>query len=136
MLSNVHAIATEYEVRTGKLVPGSSESPEASIATALKAIASIDYTQRMLLNVGKDFLPRDKDGHVNGVVDAWGNPVWYVPFNNHDNGGTTKLPHTGKSVDEPRPFVASAGPDGKWGTYDKDGPADAAARDNLHSFDQ
>lgn len=136
LLANFEAIATEYEVRTCMLVPGSTESPEASMTTALKAIASTDMTQRMLLNVGNDFLTRDKDRHVTGVVDAWGHPVWYMPFNNHDNGGTTKLPHHGKSIEAPWLFVASAGPDGEWGTYDKDGPADAAARDNLHSFDQ
>ena len=86
----------------------------------------------MLLNLPKDAISMDNANppRVVGIVDAWGNSLWYAAYN---AGETNSLPRRGKSK-SPDPFFISAGPDGKWGTYNNLDPQGDAI-DNIHSYE-
>lgn len=131
LVRNVYAIATEYEVRTGKVPPGSHESDAASIKAFLEAVTTEAVTTQMIMNLGRDYITLDENGQVTGINDAWGRSLWYVPYN---DGQTNRLPTRG-SEEAVHPMVLSAGADGNWGTYKGERP-DSRAGDNVHSYQQ
>lgn len=129
LVHNIHAIATDYEVRTGEPVPGSYDSETESMKAFTNAVTKEDIPKQMLMNLGREFLTLDADGEIVGITDAWGRSLWYVPYN---NGQTNHLPQRG-SATAPQPMVLSSGRDGRWGTYNgvkSNGPA----MDNVKSF--
>ncbi len=129
LVQNLIAIAVEYEVRTGKVPPGHHASPNLSMSAFLAAINQVPFTRKMVHNLGADLITFNEAGEVIGVNDAWGRSLWFMPFNDQQ---TDRLPWRGTPA-APRPFVMSAGADGKWGTY-RGVQHDEDAIDNIKSF--
>lgn len=134
LVHNVHAIATEYEVRTGQVIEvnGASHGDAASIQYFCEQAGKTDITRQMMLNLGKEFIAINSSNVVTAINDAWSRSLWYVAYN---AGETNKLPWHGVGAKAPAPFVASSGKDGNWGTYSDKNKPDSLAGDNIMSFE-
>lgn len=155
----VAGVLTEYQARvdrvpqytTGVSYPAIENDPTnpttfaPSIEFFVVEMKKVAGAKTILQGIEDNFRGNlDGDVDVSGqpldeIVDTWGNPLRYPPFD--DNGTaanpdddfygdtTVGLPH------QKRPYVASAGADGLWGTFTDDVP-DADAADNIYSFEQ
>lgn len=134
LVHNVHAIATEFEVRTGHVIEadGATYNDAASIQYFCTQASKTDITRQMMLNLGKEFIAINSSNVVTAINDAWSRSLWYVAYN---AGETNKLPWHGAGQQAPSPFVASSGKDGNWGTYDTKNKPNAQAGDNILSFE-
>lgn len=66
------------------------------------------------------------------VLDAWGNPIRFVPTS--PRAGYPTYRAAGLPIRRD-PYFASAGTDGIWGTFDSENnPLDDGALDNIYSF--
>lgn len=81
-------------------------------------------TRDMLKKLGKQVLTDDNNNGYLELRDGWGNKIVYVERVENSSGIVAFLP------EHPRPFFASAGRDGEWGTNIND----PRAADNLYSF--
>lgn len=124
LLATLAAIATEYEV-----VMGEPETLAYSIEAFVVNAKEAPTTKQMLSALGSDAYKTID----NTVKDKWGNPLRYVPSNEHDNSETW---YTGELPQYPRPFFASAGPDGEFGQLDSEATVaqQEQAEDNLYSY--
>lgn len=135
MLGALAATAEEYQLRTGSPVDHTTTTnPDLWIRLFVNQAKEIETCKDMLLALGKDKVVSLADG-AEFVNDPWGNTIRYAKAVSYTDTFTADdtLPAN------PRPFFASAGPDGKWGSANKISatPAQQAeAKDNLYSSDR
>ena len=135
LLATLAAIATEYEVVTGGSV--AINSPVDSIEAFVDDAKVPPTTEQMLKALGSD-------AHTGTTVkDKWGVAVRYAPSNEHNSDESW---YTTELRQHPRPFFASAGPDGEWGDEQErvnreagqphDANLAAQADDNMYSYEE
>ena len=127
-LRGLQAAITEYEVSTGlKIDHASGPGPTATpIGRLLFALWENDKSRQMVIALGKEAVTPGALGAAPTVInDAWGKALEY-----YSGSGTlvVGMPTSNK------PFVGSAGPDGKWGTIPATNVPDTDAKDNLFSL--
>jgi prepilin-type N-terminal cleavage/methylation domain-containing protein len=146
MLRSLAGAADEYNIRTGNTpstvgnaavtVGGNNDD---TIGFWLFQTLGVPEVENMINSATKQSLNKDyNDNGTEGenfadvvILDAWGNPIRYASLQENSDGFNADdyLPAY------PRPFFASAGPDGEWGSVANDGTPNDAAADNLYSFD-
>lgn len=150
MLNSLTGAADEYELQTGAMVnhmdPGLTVGGDNdnTIGYFIRQSGQIEACLNLMkaaAGQGNFDAPRDaadiagEDIDDMAILDAWDNKIRYAARVSHEDGFTDDdylPPH-------PRPFFASAGPDGRWGTVtiDNDGHVvpDEDAADNVYSFE-
>lgn len=130
--------ATEYEVSTSQRIDHLTPNinPNTSIARFCYQIWKLDRTKNMLLALGKDAIVQpNADGRFppSAIVDGWGRQLRYYSGEGAFVGGETGM------IVSKAPYLASAGPDGEWGTININTnlPPNATdkANDNMYSND-
>jgi type II secretory pathway pseudopilin PulG len=135
-------IATEFEVAmtpagSGELVlprhdmgtANNSTSP--SIERFVRGVWQLERARTLLQGLGRDVakIPADPiaAGARSDILDGWGINIRYHDGRNAPEAGMRKYRGA---------YFASAGPDGKWGTFNATTMApDNDAKDNMFSFD-
>lgn len=100
----------------------------------LWVVMQVPAINRMLVALGPDtFVDREENGHME-LRDGWGNKMHYAAYVSHSDSDTADdiLPEHGNPTN-PKPFFASAGPDGQWG--DASPTPDQQSQDNIYSYD-
>lgn len=111
-------------------------TPVITTATILGHLRTVPRNNQAYEQVGADKLLKDVSGnYLSVLLDAWGNPIIYVPKEGLNNvtldGYTVRITSlgviapSGTPNPESRPFWASAGPDGDFRNGD----------DNIYSFE-
>ncbi len=136
--------ATEYEVTTNQKIdhfnsPPGYTGPNTSIAKLCYQLWKLDRTRNALRSLPKDALSGDANATPPvAIFDAWGRPLRYYSGEGDqvldESGGAVNLPAAGMYRMK-QPYLASAGPDGKWGTVSDQGVRNADAQDNIYSFE-
>ena len=123
-LQQVMSAATEYTAQTNQVIDfsGTSNPPEESIETFVADVIQVPEARNMLLSIdGKLLIDDNNDGDPDRIIDPWEQPLQYRSWQpaNTDaiQGDSADLPERGSAV-EPRPYVASSGPDEKFQTDD------------------
>ncbi len=125
-LQQVMSAATEYTAQTNQVIDfsGTSNPPEESIETFVAAVIQVPEARNMILSIdGKLLIDDDNppDGDPDLIIDPWEQPLqyrsWQPANTNAIQGDSADLPERGSAF-EPRPYVASSGPDGKFQTDD------------------
>ena len=161
LLRAMSAIATEYEVQTGRKISHIDEDDDshspllkkkelpATITQFVQKAQQVPATRKMLESLDSEFYTNISDTDTTmHIKDAWGVPLIYMRKN--INSGTPEDP-SGTGVDpfskflpeHHDPFFSSAGPDNEWGNFllnlnDSDPANRQNARlreDNLYSFE-
>ncbi|NBC11696.1 MAG: prepilin-type N-terminal cleavage/methylation domain-containing protein [Planctomycetes bacterium] len=132
MLRQLQGVITEYGAHT----KGSLPEPDNNIADVVDDIKSNggDAAEMMLRSIDKRFWDGGSYSGPTGaqaILDAWDNEIEYVEADGSNGDTGNNMPA------RPRPYFASAGADGEWGSYtdnniDEPNPA---AKDNLFSFE-
>lgn len=121
-------LATEYEVRTTQYIDHAGGTGADSIGRFCYQLWSIADLRTGLYALGKDAVPQAGTTAPVAIMDGWGRPMRYC------RGGDSMPTETGM-VKYRAPYLASAGPDGNWGTVNPTtNVPDAAAADNVYSF--
>lgn len=131
-LQQVMSAATEYTAQTNQVIKfsGTSNPPEQSIETFVAAVIQVPEARNMILSIDGKLLidgsippapPVSPDGDPDIIIDPWEQPLQYRSWQraNADaiQGDSADLPERGSAF-EPRPYVASSGPDEKFQTDD------------------
>lgn len=149
MLNSLTGAADEYELQTGAVINHQDTSVtvggdnDNTIGHFIKQASQIEACLNLMkAAAGKGGFNAPSEAadiqseNINNlaIVDAWGNKIRYAARVSHED--------TFKADDylpvHPRPFFASAGPDGRWGTVNMQGGVatpDADAQDNIYSFE-
>jgi prepilin-type N-terminal cleavage/methylation domain-containing protein len=130
ILRGAIAAATEYEVATSQKVSHTAGTGTGTIGKFCFQLWKLEKTKNALLSLGKDAVT----GAVGNtpptaIMDGWGRPLQYFS----GEGTTTEA----GMVKWKYPYLASAGPDGIWGTINATTNVrntDGAA-DNIYSFE-
>ena len=148
-VQQIMAAVTEYEAQTmqGISFAGTSSPAEESIRVLLAAVMTIPEAGAIIDSIEPEFLEDYPDPEPDGsndfdadqINDSWGNPYQYRHYHaqgiraHHGNVGV--LPAHG-DPNRPKPFVASAGPDGKFGdAQHANKKRQLQAVDNIYSFE-
>ncbi len=131
MLRQLQGVITEYSAQTRGTLPAHHNNI-ANVIGDIKANGG-EATEMMLRSIDKQFW---QGGQYNGAAggnqrlnDAWGKEIEYVQANGTGDPAINQQPK------RPQPYFASAGPDGEWGTFSTTAVPDAAAKDNIFSFE-
>jgi len=143
------SVPETYRNSTGSGNPGTANAanPQGFIERFI-ALADQQDTTRTLWRSVDDNLIRDTDNDgFAEAVDPWDTPIVYAAFVSHNDdyaaddflpqrGDLTRDPNDSSSYipESPAPFFASAGPDGEFGDSNGSAAEQAAAEDNLYSF--
>lgn len=119
------AIATEYEVTTTLKIDHLTGTGATTIARFCSAVWKLDRTRTMLMSLGKDAVISVNGAVPTSIRDGWGRDMQYYSGEGALEAGML----TSKD-----PYIASAGPDGKWGTVDANNVLSAEAKDNIYSL--
>ncbi len=120
------AIATEYEVTTTLKIDHLTGTGATPIARFCAAVWKLDRTRTMLMSLGRDAVVSVNGAVPTTIRDGWGRDLRY-----YSGEGTLEA----GMVASKDPYLASAGPDGNWGTVNATtNVPDAAAKDNIYSF--
>jgi len=127
-------------------VNGNSEGyPEHFIERFIALVDQQDTSRTLWRSVGDNqIVDTDEDGFME-VVDPWGTPIVYAAFVSHKDSENDDdfLPERGDLrglgggvfvPKAPAPFFASAGPDRDFGDVNGSAAEQAAAEDNLYSY--
>ncbi len=130
ILAAMGAIAKEYQLQTSQSVTFTSSVPQQdgkdSIEQFVEAAEQLPVTRKMLHTLGEEIYV-DTDGNdKREVLDGWGRPLQYRSSNTIADDDTI--------VPYDRPFFASSGRDGKWGTFTSLTQGTPEIKDNLYSF--
>ena len=139
ILNEMANIATDYQTRTGTPAMQSvnaykqSNSSDSIIYFIQQLKTNAPASFKLMKNINPDFIKDDPNNNNNeGVVDSWGNWIRYTTNGSPANGLPVRSTQNGGL----RPYFASAGPDGVWGTFNSStNQPDAAAKDNIYSFE-
>lgn len=163
ILQKVLDAQTEYTAQTNHFVCptgtncdgttyGNDLDPEQSILDFVYEIRQVPQAAAILRSIDKESLidnpPLDGEGYPDIIVDRWDTFLQYRLWQPFDmpafKGQSGSLPPRG-SATEPRPYVASAGPDRLWGDYEElqkkhrgeshNADEAQAAEDNLYSYE-
>jgi len=147
------AAATEYEVSTSVIVdhlsPATLPGPPAiatpaSMQRFLYRLWSLDRTRSMLFSLGKEQLVGGTTANPpvapTELRDGWGKAMRYYGGTGGklaiEGGGVQDLAVSGMPAFK-GPYIASAGPDGMWGTFNATTNlpnANTGSADNLFSY--
>ncbi len=100
--------------------------PNASIERFVWEVRQMQESEKILRGLGDHLRDTDGDGFLE-IIDSWEQPVKYFKSSDETDAGEGVPPH-------PEPFFASAGPDGKWGTFSGSKANNDGAEDNIFSF--
>lgn len=137
------ALLTEYQALTNRFPKyiGNYGNASESSRFFVEEIRKAGPVAEAFQGINRDFVvdPDPADMTDDYLIDAWGNPLRYSAYHDESTADPADDWYGDVTAGLPRrktPYLASAGPDGIWGTFTADNEPDAEAADNLYSFEQ
>jgi len=126
VMQQLRGVATEYEAQVGQqvVVDVNDETNNPSIEQFLEQVRQVEACERMLDGVPDQMIPDNQGARFLMIEDPWENTIIYRNYQRNGDTGEKRSDDVidvfkNEEVPVPeKPFFASRGPDGVWGTDD------------------